>query len=479
MPVIEIKNVVLGGLADTKYLGIANSVARAVGIDLHSEPGIIKVNQKLTKESGSTVTEFCKFAVNCSNGEVYLFSADSGKVWRRNSSGVYSLCHTTVPAAGEAKCLGAAEYQGYIIWATQSRLHRISTAAALSEASWASHTHNWQTFSNTDLEYHPFVEQNLVLYIGDANYLASWNGSAFVANALDIKTPLRISALGKHLTDVLLGTYIASNVQDTEILRWNTWSPSFSSFDNIPEDGVYGFLATDNMVVAVAGQKGNLYAYDGANFQQYKRIPGNWTKTNAAKMFNDASINLYGLPIFGISDISGSPCDCGLFSYGAYSREYPKVLNLEYPISQGKVASVSIGAVALYGNTILVAWKEGSNYGVDKLDTSNKIGALTVDGSAVAGAFFESRVIDIERETGKDFTVKIGYRNIPTGTSIQIWQKTNNGSWTQVTDTVNDTDDKMFYGKTRIVDANTIQFRVVLVSSADNAPEVDSANIEY
>jgi hypothetical protein len=72
----------LGGLSSSKWSGIKNSSHKIVGWDLHSTPGIITVEQKLTKDSGSTVTEFCKARLNCSNGSQYWGSSTSGKVWR-------------------------------------------------------------------------------------------------------------------------------------------------------------------------------------------------------------------------------------------------------------------------------------------------------------------------------------------------------------------------------------------------------------
>ena len=118
------------GLSDSKFSGILGSVYRCVGLDLHSEPGLLKVHQKLTKNSGTTVTEFCRVKVACSNGYSFWFSYTSGKIWARTSAGVWSLAYTTVPAAGSAGCLGAIEYNGYVYWATQSRLHRIILASA-------------------------------------------------------------------------------------------------------------------------------------------------------------------------------------------------------------------------------------------------------------------------------------------------------------------------------------------------------------
>src|SRR4051794_4880970 len=91
-----------GGVADSLYSGVKNSLARLVGWDIHSIPGLLQVNQRLTKDSGSTIDELCKVAVDCSNGIRVWFSAESGKIWTEDA-GAYALVYTTAPPSGEAK----------------------------------------------------------------------------------------------------------------------------------------------------------------------------------------------------------------------------------------------------------------------------------------------------------------------------------------------------------------------------------------
>ena len=50
---IPFKNFNLGGIADSDYMGAANSMADLWGFDIHSEVGVVKVNQALTKDSGT------------------------------------------------------------------------------------------------------------------------------------------------------------------------------------------------------------------------------------------------------------------------------------------------------------------------------------------------------------------------------------------------------------------------------------------
>lgn len=131
----------LGGLAASLLQGANNSLAEIVGIDLHSDPGFFSARQKLTKDSGATIDEFCKCIVAGSNGKNYFFSSESGKIWIEDG-GSYSLGHTTSATNGESKILGAEEYNGYLYWATQNWLHRCplfksGTFTSNVESNWA------------------------------------------------------------------------------------------------------------------------------------------------------------------------------------------------------------------------------------------------------------------------------------------------------------------------------------------------------
>ena len=72
MQKIPFKNFNLGGIADSNYMGSANSMADLWGFDLHSEVGVLKVNQALTKESGTTVDDLVMAGVPCSDGIIEL-----------------------------------------------------------------------------------------------------------------------------------------------------------------------------------------------------------------------------------------------------------------------------------------------------------------------------------------------------------------------------------------------------------------------
>jgi hypothetical protein len=469
--IITIRDINLGGKADSMYQGIKNSVSEIVGFDLHSEPGVLKVNQKLTKESGSTVDDFVKVILPCSDGNTYLFGSTNGKIWKRTSAGVYSLEATASPAAGGAGILDAKEQDGYIYYAMQSRLGRVAVGAP---TDWTSRNDSWATFTNTDSEFHPMEEQNQVLYIGDKNYIAQVDAGVFSADALDFASSFRVKCLGTYLTDLLVGTFVNVYVAIARIFRWNTWdTDSYQSSDPIPAIGINSFLHSDNLVLVNCGRKGDLYYYNGAQLELYKKIPGDWSGSNEAQIHPNASCNCNGIPLFGLSNISGNPATEGIYSLGGHSASYPKVLAIENIISTGHSSSVEIGAIELVGTTLLVSWKDttsGTVYGIDKLDTTAK----------VSSAYFETRVINIARNQSKSMSGYIGYRSLPTGTSIKIYYKANYASsYTEMTDTRVDTDRKIIEVNGRFPDASTLQLKIEAVSNANTAPEIDVVEFSF
>ncbi|KKL89138.1 hypothetical protein LCGC14_1917670 [marine sediment metagenome] len=465
MPIV-LQNI--NGQADSKFSGIAGSVAESVGLDLHSTPGLTKVRQALTKSSGSTVDRLPKIAISASNGYSFWFSDSTGKIWARTSGGTWSLAHTTTPAAGTAFCLGAAEYNGYIYWATQSRLHRIAIANA--DGSWASEAEDWATFEVTDTDWHPMAKQDLSLFIGDGNQVASVNeNGTFNGNALDIKTPLRIKAMIPFEIDVLIGTYVADTVNRTEVIRWDGVSPTWNTSDPIEEVGINAFIRDDNYVYANAGKLGNIYFYNGEQLLPYKRIPGDYSGTNTVELYPHSTANFKGVPIYGLSDVFGAGAKHGVYSLGSYSRDYPKVMDLSWVISPDKVSGdLEIGAILVLGNYLTVAWRDASTYGVDVISYNAKY----------ASAYFETRMLfqdqrDILKTLGE---VSAFYDSLPANCGFTISYKINNGSYIAMTD-VDDTKLNAIRAELSVNEIGSLQIKVAFDVSGNNAPTMEALGV--
>lgn len=461
-----------GGVADSKYSGIKNSMARMVGFNIHGNPGVLQVNQRMTKISSlGLADEFCKARVDGSNGIKYFFSSTSGKIWQLKN-GTITLVYTVSPTSGSAAILDAYEYQDKIYFATEKYLHYIPTANADGSSNWTTNAvPNWQIFTNGDTEYHPMKEVNLVLFIGDGNLVAQVDSGVFSAAALDVESQYRVSALGKMNTNLLVGTIISSNVNQCELFEWNTYGFSFANSDTIYEAGINAFLEADNYVIVNAGTAMNLYSYNGQYAQYFKKIPGTYTPTSQAKINPRAVALLNGfLPIFGVSNIQGNPCDQGIWSMGKYASGYPTVINLEFPTSNVDgsnypiTSGVEIGFILVSGQDIYISWRYNGASGIDKLDYSNKI----------QKPFLETRVASpiAAGFTTFDKFIATYEDTLPTGTSIAMKYGKNGAAASTSTDieVTNNSDKAMVEADGSRLDARTLQLRVEVTTNGNNAP---------
>jgi len=458
------------GLADSKWSGIFGSFYRSVGIDGHSNPGTVTVHQKLTKESGSTVTELVKVRVACSNGYTFWFSSESGKIWARTSGGSWSLALTTTAGAGGVNCLGAMEFNGYIYWATESRLHRIAIANA--DDAWTGEALNWATFGVTNSLYHPMAIQDLTLFIGDGNRLASvTSAGVFNSNALDILSPHIIKTITDYEIDLLIGTVTstATTVNKTSVIRWDCVSTSWNTSDPIEEVGINAFIRDDNYMYVNAGRAGNIYFYNGEKLEPFKKVPGSYSSTAYGSVHPSAVGNYKGIPIFGFSNGTGNPALQGVYSFGSYSSEYSKVLDLSWVISADAVSSIEIGAILVADFDILVAWKSGSSYGVDKIDYSNKY----------ASAYFETKKLEqSRRDIVKTLqSVSAYYDSLPASTGITFYYDVNNAGYVAMT-SVTDSKLARVYADLSVPDVGSLQIKVAFTVSSNSAPVLEALGIE-
>lgn len=463
MKEITINQINQGGISDSKYMGESNSVASSVGLDLHSIPGVIQSNYKLTKESGTTIDEFCKVIVPSSEGNTYFFSSTSGKIWVRSAAGAYSLKYTTVPTGGSAACLGALEFDGYIYWASERYLYRVP----VNSSGWDSLPDGaveWAVFTSQDNAYHPMIAFGNNLWIGDGHLVCNVFNNTFTANALDLPDEQRIRALGKLDIQLAMGTYVNNYVNKSTIFRWDTWSVSWNMDDTVEELGVNAFIPIDNYFYVAVGQEGNIYAYDNNMLYLVKRIPGDYSTTKTSVVFPNATAYFKGKPLFGVSNGStASGATPGIYGLATVNpRLYNRVLTLEY-VPSTTSDTLEIGAMAVQGNNLFVSWKSGTSVGIDNIDYTTRY----------ATSYLESRVIHLDRGESNIYTkFVIGYVTMPTGCSVQAYVKQNYASsWTEIVLTKDVIRNR--YASDIRLESNTLEFKVVLNSSGASSPLID------
>lgn len=424
----------------------ANKFHSIVGCDIHSKSGVTKSSLAMTKESGTTVTELCSCSVVSTNGDSFWFSGASGKIWKRTSAGVWSLVHTNTIGANLGCCL----FNGYIYYASASKLGRIAIANASSEASWSSQNDSFGTFTAGDTAYKPMCVKNLSLFIGDGYLVASVDGAGtFSANVLDLETYHRITCLVGYNNYLLIGTTVASNVNQSGVFLWDTYSSSWTVEDYIEEQGVNTFIRSDNLILASCGTVGNIYYFTGEKLELMRAlIDADETIATSVKPYNSANLN--GLPLLGNLR--------GIYSIGRLNKDLPLAFNIEYVPSAGQ--GTTIGTILTVGGQVLASFQNGTSYGVDKLDTNRTNGVITTP------VFM-----------GKASMVKVYYSLMPTGCSIAIETKSDGGTWTAQTEVKDDQDLKIVYFDGGIGNASFVQARITLTSSTTSTPIITSIEI--
>ncbi len=479
MQTIDFKNFHLAGLSDSRHSDNLNSIAHMIGLDLHSVPGLVKVRQKLVKESGNTIGVAISCAVHCSDGNTYFFSANNTypDVFKRTSGGVYSNEATLNPPAGNKAAISAMEYNGYIYYRMGSRLGRWQIGTA-----WSTRNDNFATMgSSFNPTFSPMLIVNKVLYIGDVNSVAQVDDTTFSTNALNLKEDVMIKCFGRLGTDLLIGTSPKDAINgpfiNAQIYRWNTWSVSYTNSDPIPEVSINAFLEIDNANIVQAGDNGALYEYDGVRLNLYKKIPNYNESSNKNWVMPNAVANWNGLSLFGYSYKSGSenfaPNYNAIFSIGRHNANYPYILACEVGPSFFETIDRHRGVITTIvpiGLQFLVSWHNSltQEFGVDIYDLTQKTNTTTL----------VLNLLSVDRYTLLEYgSMKVAYKQLPTNTAINLACYKNYTGPDSIT-AVNDTQRNVVEGDINIGEATIIQPYIYFSVNGNNAPEIESIRIE-
>lgn len=423
-----------------------NAFYTLVSIDIHSKPGVAMNSLEMTRADSSIVDAeiLCRAVVP--NGDTFM-GASNGKIFKVTSAGVVTLVHTST----QSVVYGIDYLDGYLYYASATKLGRIALANASSEASWSSQNDTWATFSIWST-YKAMMRQNLSLFITDGYYIASVdNTGAFSANVLDLETNQVATALHAWKIYLVIGTTKGTASAKAGIFVWDCFAPSWSDFDEINERGVNCFIDGDNVFYISIGLVGNIYYWDGTQAVFFQRLTdaGNIVVTGICPY---ASGNLNGLPLFATSR--------GIYSLGRAKSNLPVAQVIEYAQSQGQ-GTESV-ALAIVGNQVFVGCKNGSNYQIDKLSTGYAVGMII---TPVA--------------LGKTTMMKVKYSSMPADGSITATMKIDNADFASRTLVKDDTDERCYKVAGDIQSKTMVLAKLLLNPSVDKTETPEIYDIEF
>jgi hypothetical protein len=425
---------------------IRGGLISLVNCDVHSEVGSVTGSYAFEKISESIVDNLPDSCVTLPNGDTFFGTSSSGKIWKVTTSGVVSLVHTDA----QGVIYGLGYFQSYLYYASVTKLGRITIALASSEASWSSQNDSWATFTNTNTHVVKMEEQNESLFIPNKNYIAAVNSAGvFEAASLDIPSNLSSTAVTPQGTGLLIGTWVSNYHNKAMLYYWDTYSPSWTIDDSIPEPGVNMFIDADNTKFIQCGLVGNIYYWSGEKAVFFKRLhDGDTTVSTGINPYGSSNIN--GLPI--ISTIRG------IFSLGNADPSLPTAQVIEYVQSTGQGSTP--GAIQVVGSQIFSGFKLSTAYGIDKLSTTKATAVITTS-----------------QVRGKPKSLTVSYDSIPTGCSITARLNIDGTGFEDHTLVRDDENERVYKSNANFYCKSTVQAEISLVPSTTTSPTIDTITI--
>lgn len=462
-----------GGISPLPSKGVRGSFAFGYGLNIR-ESNTLKCNQKLKKDSGTTVTDLALAMFVGSDGAKYAFG-DTGKIYRKPTAGSWSLVHTDA----DGKITGACEFKSttntWIMYATQTKLKKITLTNA--GGTWSGNVVTVGTFLNgASSDFHTMRNAIGVVIVNDGDVLAMYDyNDAFNNASLRMPTGTKGKALLDRNDRVIVGSKM-STLPEGYFITWDRLSDSWLAKKSAQGDGVNAMGFLEQGVMAQVGNQGRLKYWNFGDTVPLTLIPG------TANAYPGGIVEHNTITHIGMNGGAKN----GVYSLGRISLNDPRALNLEYVPSHGKLTGTEIGALASEGDDLYVSWKDGTTYGIDVIDQSNK-----------AVAVYESLSLNMSKgqmeKLIKEIKVLLA-TGLPSGCSVKLKYKSTKVTpqeiaardvegWVPTTmsderDAINGT------GETKgIFDLESMgerfQLRLELYPSGNTGPEVDSIHLGF
>jgi len=227
-----------------------------------------------------------------------------------------------------------------------------------------------------DSYFHPMKELGNLLLIGNGNYLATLEDT-------ELYNPERLAfPRGEKVRAIeVIGGYAQiSTWRGDDIGKYGSskkyiWDGTALYYnDYIPYSGTINAMQNggDNMLYDLYNTDLSIAIYTGAVTK--KRTVKGLSVGKSVEVYPGATTVWNNILYFGISGGTSTDSIRGVWAYGKADNDAPTGLTLDYIISTGsKGSTVQIGSLlGINQTTFLVAWKDGSSYGVDNIDTATE-----------------------------------------------------------------------------------------------------------
>lgn len=229
-----------------------------------------------------------------------------------------------------------------------------------------------------DTDFHPIAEFLQFLVIGNERYIATIEATLYEPHQVVLPSGWRIRCFGYWREYIVAGAIKGTDVTDFDSGRlyfWDGYSPTYNFYVDVPEGAINAVLGSKGDLYVSAGYKGQLLLYQGGDSaQQIKQIPKIADERGAYMEIYPQGLSMWDANLrIGVAGGSDSTdLQRGVYTYGHSSIRYPEILTFDYPISTGNYgSSVTIGAIIVIDQKLLISWKDSTGYGVDYVSADN------------------------------------------------------------------------------------------------------------
>lgn len=485
---MSIKNWILnrqyGGISDDRFLGLPYSHQYSEKIEFRKNPNSITLAYKVEKDSSTTVDSLCLCSATIkSTGDLIVFGSN-GKIWRKAyGRTTYVLVYTDTSAR---KIINAIEYNDYLYWFTQSKVHRIAISA-IDDAWSGSVTENYKTFTVGNANAHPAIELFNKLYIGDSYYLAELdNFGIFTGNKIEIFHDEEIRNITYSENYLRMYSRRTNKIDFGAAYLWSGTTTNYEQRMNYEGHLIHSVFNFNGSDYIVADRQPKLYTPNGYTLTALKRIP--FVYDIQQLDMNPNAMTVYdGLLCFGLRgsyvSTTNATIKTGIMTYGRENDLYNDSLGFEYLTSNENNTDI-IGFVTQSAGDLYFSWSNsaGTTFGIDKVNKAKY---------ATSG-YLESLVSYGDSATLKKalMNIKSAFCKLADGEKIQIFLKgdltANYPSTPEIVMDYANTDDRGIVSKEKdadisIGDFNYLETKIVLTSGTSNAttPEVTETLITF
>ena len=245
-----------------------------------------------------------------------------------------------------------------------------------------------------DTQWHPMVDHQSQLLIGNGNHIAVWDKEVYEPNLIVLDSGFEARTMCIVNEYVIVGCTKGDGVYQSEMGRlyfWDGIEEAYNFYQDVPAGLVNAIVNLDNGLLGVYGERGEIYAGADQLIKLYKQIPS-LARDKKVEVYPGAITNWRQMALIGYagSTDDGTSLIQGVYTYGKPEQKQKNSLVYSYTVSTGTESDTNlrIGMVKGIGDDCYIGWDDDGTFGVDKVSlsssraTSGSYESLIFDGGA-------------------------------------------------------------------------------------------------